>query len=314
MPEPVQVPRGDLEIRRGVDDEDAAARRDRRDRRAAAVEEDEIGPELDRKLRTLADVGDRDRTGEPAAAAAAADGLDAGERSGLEVVGRRMPPRARELEQRIDVRSDRRHLRLRRAASSHRDDDDLPVACVQPGRVRGDRCLPHALAGTDDPDRGKRKRLEHRRVEAKVGADVRKPGSEYAAREPETLPRPEHRLVREIDDELRPVLGECAVEIVGEDDSVVRVVTQLLGAAHEVRGHEVVRQLLQRRTHDRRVVLAVDESQGASHERVVTSSSIRPVYFSYSKVSIENWMIRSCPWKGCLRQTATWLPDTSTTL
>ena len=153
-----------------------------------------------------------------------------------------------------------------------------------------------------------------RRVEAKVGADVREAGGEYAAREPEALLRAEHRLVREIDDELRPVLGECAVEIVGEDDPVVRVVAQLLGAAHEVRGDEVVRQLLERRSHDRRVVLAVDQSQGARHERVVTSSSIRPVYFSYSKVSIENWMIRSCPWKGCLRQTATWLPDTSTTL
>ena len=152
------------------------------------------------------------------------------------------------------------------------------------------------------------------RVEAKVGADVREAGGEYAAREPEALPRAEHRLVGQIDDELRPVLGECAVEIVGEDDPVVRVATQLLGAAHEVRRDEVVRQLLERRSHDRRVVLSVDQGQCARHERVVTSSSIRPVYFSYSKVSIENWMIRSCPWKGCLRQTATWLPDTSTTL
>ena len=255
-----------------------------------------------------------DRTGEPAAAAAAADGLDADERSGLEVVGRGVPPRARELEQRVDVRRDLRHLGLGRAASSHRDDDDLPVACVQPGCVRRDRGLPHPLAGADDPDRGQRERLEHGRVEAKVGADVREAGGEHAAREPEALLRAEHRLVREIDDELRPVLGECAVEIVGEDDSVVRVAAQLLGAAHEVRGDELVRQLLQRRPHDRRVVLPVDQGQGTRHERVVTSSSIRPVYFSYSKVSIENWMIRSCPWKGCLRQTATWLPDTSTTL
>ena len=164
------------------------------------------------------------------------------------------------------------------------------------------------------PIEGSGKRLEHGRVEAKVRADVREPGGEHAARKPEALLRPEHRLVREIDDELRPVLGERAVEIVGEDDSVVRVAAQLLGAPNEVRGDELVRQLRQRRPHDRRVVLTVYQSQRARHERVVTSSSIRPVYFSYSKVSSENWMIRSCPWKGCLRQTATWLPDTSTTL
>ena len=137
--------------------------------------------------------------------------------------------------------ADFRHLGLGRAASSHRDHDDLPVACVQPGCVSRDRGLPDALAGADDPDRRERERLQLGRVEAKVGADVGEAGGEYAAREPEALPRAEHRLVREIDDELRPVLGERAVEIVGEDDPVVRVATQLLGAAHEVRRDEVVR-------------------------------------------------------------------------
>ena len=260
------------------------------------------------------DVRDGDRTGEPAAAPATADGLDADERGRLEVVGRGVSPGARELEQRVDVRRDLRHLGLGWAASSHRDNDDLPVAREQPSRVRRDRGLPHALAGADDPDRGERERRELRRVEAKVGADVRQAGGKHPARQPKALLRAEHRLVREIDDELRPVLGERAVEIVGEDDAVVRVVAQLLGAPHEVRGDELVRELLERRSHDRRIVLAIDECQSARHERVVTSSSIRPVYFSYSKVSSENWMIRSCPWKGCLRQTATWLPDTSTTL
>ena len=83
--------------------------------------------------------------------------------------------------------------------------------------------------------------------------------------------------------------------------------------ADHVRRDEVVRQLLERCADDRRVVLAVDDRE-RSHERVVTSSSILPVYFSYSNVSSENWMIRSWPWNGCLRQTATWLPVTSTTL
>ena len=108
--------------------------------------------------------------------------------------------------------------------------------------------------------------------------------------------------------------GERGVEVGLDADAVVGVVAQLLGAADHVGGDEVVRQLLERSAHDRRIVLAVDQGDRPHHDRVVTSSSIRPVYFSYSKVSSENWMIRSWPWKGCLRQTATWLPETSTTL
>ena len=220
----------------------------------------------------------------------------------------------REREQRLDVRRDRGDLRLRRPAPPHRDDDDAPVAGIQLGRVRGDRRLADPLARADDPDRRQRKRLQHRRVEAEVGADVREPGREHAAREPKPLSRPEHGLVGQVDDELRPVLGEGGVEVGRDADAVVGVPAQLLRAADDVSRDEVVRELLERSLDDRRVVLAVDEGQRAHHERVVTSSSIRPVYFSYSNVSSENWMIRSCPWNGCLRQTATWLPETSTTL
>ena len=180
--------------------------------------------------------------------------------------------------------------------------------------MRRDRRLADPLAGADDPDRRERKRLERGRVEAEVRADVRQPGREDAAGEPETLPRPEDGLVGEVDDELRAVLGEGGVQIGRDADAVVGVVAQLLGAADDVRRDEVVRELLERGAHDRRVVLAVDQSNRPHHERVVTSSSIRPVYFSYSNVSSENWMIRSWPWNGCLRQTATWLPETSTTL
>ena len=314
MPELVQIAGGHVRIGGAVDDEDPAGGGDGRDRRAAAVEEHELGRELDREPRSLVHVRDGDRTGETAAAAPAADRLDPGQRSGLEVVGGGVAAAARELEQRLDVRRHRDDLRLRRTAPPHRDDDDAPVAGVEPGRMRGDRSLADPLAGADDPDRGKRERLERGRVEAKVGADVRETGREHAAREPEPLPRPEHRLVGEVDDELRAVLGEGGVEVGRDTDAVVGVPAQLLGAADDVRRDEVVRELLERSLDDRRVVLAVDECQGAHHERVVTSSSIRPVYFSYSNVSSENWMIRSCPWNGCLRQTATWLPETSTTL
>ena len=61
-------------------------------------------------------------------------------------------------------------------------------------------------------------------------------------------------------------------------------------------------------------MLAVDQRDGAAHPRVVTSRSIRPVYFSYSKVAVENWMIRSCPWNGWRRQIVDVLPVTSITL
>ena len=110
------------------------------------------------------------------------------------------------------------------------------------------------------------------------------------------------------------MLRERQIEVGRDGDAVVGVLAQLLGSADDVRGDELVRQLLESRAHDGRIVLPVDQGQGASHDRVVTSSSMRPVYFSYSNVSSENWMIRSWPWNGCLRQTATWLPETSTTL
>jgi hypothetical protein len=109
------------------------------------------------------------------------------------------------------------------------------------------------------------------------------------------------------------VVGESAVQGRGERDAVLVPHPKLLGAADEVRGDELVRQLLQGGPHDGRVMLPVNERQGP-HERDVTSSSIRPVYFSYANVSIENWMIRSCPWNGCFRQMSTWLPESSTTL
>ena len=69
----------------------------------------------------------------------------------------------------------------------------------------------------------------------------------------------------------------------------------------------------ERVTHDRDVVLSVDDDHGP-HRFVVTSPSIRAVYFSNSSVSIANWMIFSWPWKGYLRQTSTCVPENSITL
>ena len=56
-----------------------------------------------------------------------------------------------------------------------------------------------------------------------------------------------------------------------------------------------------------RIVLAVDKRDGL-HRFVVTSPSIRAVYFSYVFVSVENWMMRSWPWNGYFRQTSTCVP------
>ena len=60
------------------------------------------------------------------------------------------------------------------------------------------------------------------------------------------------------------MLGERRRQVGRDRDAVVGVVAQLLGAADEVRGDELVRQLLERGAHDRRVVLAVDQGRGRS--------------------------------------------------
>ena len=109
------------------------------------------------------------------------------------------------------------------------------------------------------------------------------------------------------------MLGDRRFDRGRERDAVALSPAQLLGAADEDAGHDLVRQLVERIPNDRRVMLPVDDGD-RPHAREVTSDSIRPVYFSYSNVSAENWMIRSCPWNGCRRQMSTWLPVISITL
>jgi hypothetical protein len=215
-----------------------------------------------------------------------------------------MPPGAREHEQLLHGRADLGDEGLRRPAAAHRDDDDVAVVREQPGQVPDHGCLPHPLAGPDHADRRQRKRLQHGRFEPEVSARVRDPAREHAAGEPEPLPRPQHRLVGEVEHELRPELRERLVQIFHDRHAVVRAVTQLLRPADYERAHEVVRKPSQRVPHDRRIVLAVDECERPGH-LVVTSSSIRVVYFSNASVSVENWMIRSWSWNGYLRQTST---------
>src|SRR5262249_30989813 len=143
--------------------------------------------------------------------------------------------------------------------------------------------------------------------EAEVGADVREPGGEGARGPAHPRGRVEHRLVGEVDRDLG------AVEAVHERYSVLGRAAQLLRAADEDRPDPFVRQRREGLAHDRGRVLAVDECDRL-HRRAVTSVAIRSVYFSYSSVSRSNWMIRSWPWNGYRRQTATWVPLTSITL
>jgi hypothetical protein len=262
VPVLVQVAGDDLGALLRVDDENAPARLDGRKGGAAAVEHDEVRAQADRELRALVHVRHRDGSSQPAAAATAADGLDTGERRSLQVVRGCMAPGARELEQRLEVRGDAGDLGLGRASPPHRDDDDLTVARVEPRGMSRDRGLPDPLARADDPDRRERKRLQLGWVEPEVGAHVGQSRREHAAREPEALERSEHRLVGEVDDELWPVLRERGIEVACHLDAVVGIVAQLLGAADDVGGDEVVGQLRERGLHHRRVMLSIDQGQG----------------------------------------------------
>ena len=152
-------------------------------------------------------------------------------------------------------------------------------------------------------------------VEPEVGADVREALRERVRREPEAPARADDGLVGEIDDHVHLDLGERLGERAPQRDAVVgRAVAELLGPAEHDRAHDLVAERGERLDDDVRVVLAVDQRQGCKnpfHCRPVSSVSIRAVYFSNSSVSIENWMIRSCPWKGYLRQTSTCLSSIS---
>ena len=207
---------------------------------------------------------------------------------------------ARQREEIADARLRIDQLGLAWAATAHRNDDHAAVAREQLRNVTGHGRLANALARSDHCERGQLERLELRRLEPEVCADVGHPEHERPAREPEAIPRRKNRLVGEIDDHVR---GH-GIERVDEWDAVVLRPAKLLGAADEQRAHEVVRKRGEGVTHDRRIVLAVDHRECA-HQAGRTSCSMRAVYFSYSRVSVENWMIFSCPWYGYRRQTST---------
>ena len=219
-----------------------------------------------------------------------------------------MAPASRQREQVVDRRRRLDELGLGRSASSHRDDDDSALAREQARDVCGHRRLADALAGPDHRQRRKVERFEPRRLEMEVRADVLQPQDERAARQLESLDRRHHRLVREVDDDV----GLALVERRDERHAVALAAAKLLCPADEQRTDELVRERCERGANHRRVMLPVDDRDRPHGAR--TSSSIRAVYFWNSRVSVENWMIFSCPWYGYRRQTSTCACSTSITL
>ena len=281
-----------------VRDEDADAAGDRRDRGSAAVEDDDVGAELRGQPGALEHRRRERRPCEPAAAATAPDRRHAREHRDLQVVRGGVATGARQRQEVVERRRSLDHLGLGRAPAAHRDDDDLPVASEQRGEVARHSGLADALARSDHRQRRQCERLERRRLEAEVGADVGDAGGQRPRCEREPLRRPEHRLVGQIDHDVGPVLGDRRLEVGAERHAVVLAAAQLLRAADEHGGDEVVGQLGERVADDRRVVLPVDHGNRPAQLRDESSPSIRAVYFSNSSVSVENWMIRSWPWNG----------------
>ncbi len=213
-----------------------------------------------------------------------------------------MATASRQLEKALDRRRHVHDDRLWRPAAAHGHDDDVPVLREQPCDVTGDRRLADPLAGSDHRERRPLEGLEGHRLEAEVRTDVRCSSREGPARKPEALRSVEHRLVGQVDHDLRSRCLEPGVEVVVERHSVVLAALDLLGAAEHDGGDDLVGKLGERGADDVRIVLAVDERERprpvGAHRRAVTSDSMRAVYFSNSSVSAENWMIRSWPWKG----------------
>jgi hypothetical protein len=152
--------------------------------------------------------------------------------------------------------------------------------------VAGNGGLADALARSDHRQGRQLERLEAHGIEAEVGAEVGKTRRQRAARELETAPRIDDRLVGEIDHGLGACRLDAFFQGVVQGNAVVLVAAQLLGAADENGAQDLVRQRDERHANDVRVVLAVN--QGQTLHLLLTSSSIRVVYFSNSSVSAEN--------------------------
>ena len=250
------------------------------------------GAALDGEARAFGHVRHERPPGEPAAGTAAADRDDAGHGRDLEVVGGGVAAGARESDELVDARRRLDRLGLGRSATTHRHDDDVPVAGEKPREVRRDRGLADPLSGSDHGDRGHvdlarrqagRSGSRRRCTRARQRARGRPSRSGRRARAPaRRRGRRRLRLRRS-----RREAGLRSRRPLGASRSPRR------GSLRPIR---TAGRAGRRRTTSARM-LAVDQ-RDRSHRGAVTSPSIREVYFSYSSVSRSNWMIRSCPWNG----------------
>ena len=311
----------------GRRDEDRAVRGHRRQRRARSLEQEQLRRVLAGEGDRLLDVRVKRRAREAAAAPARADRRHPGQRRVLEEVRRGVLSGPRALEQIVQRR--RRdgpvdQLGLLGAAPAHRDQHQ-PVALAQePGQMAAHRGLPDPLGGADNRDRRHARGDLRRRPELEIGPAIREPGRERAADQAEAVALAQHRLVGEVDHALGRVLGRRRDHAGGgirarvlERHAVVRLPAQLLGAAQEQRGDDMIVAARggDRRAHDRRVVLAVDQHERAlRHWPPAAASCGGGVCFSYSKVWGENRIRRSRPWNGYFRYTPTSAAPTSTML
>ena len=198
------------------------------------------------------------RAGEPAAAAAAADvGTPASAAVSRWSDAAWRPARERSSRS-STVGARLHHLRLGRPAAAHRDDDDVAVAArsratcpVTPSCRRACRCRSPRATGTANGSNA-------RRLEAEVGADVRQPGREHAAREREAA-RAGRAPARRRGRRRGPAEREPLVERRPQRHAVVLAAAELLRPADEHGADEVVRQARRARRGRRRVVLPVDQ-------------------------------------------------------
>ena len=321
----------------------------RRRHGAAALEDGQRRPgTLDQRQRG-GHVGVEGGSGHAAAAAAAADGRHAGEDRVLEAVGRRVPAGPRGGEQVGGIRARRARGTISgsggppRPMATTTTPPSRAIAPVEQAReVTGDGRLADALAGPDDVERRQRaQRQARRRVEGEVGAAVRGPGRQRGAHQQEALAVAEHRLVGEVDDDLggggadragdggrhggrvagaRVDRSDRGQAELGREARRAGVAgAQLLAAAGEQPAGDLVpvAQPVERRAHDRRVVLAVDDDEGARARPPgsrLAPPAARQMYFSNDAVEGANSISVSLPWNGYLRSTVTLSPSSVMTL
>ncbi len=256
-------------------------REHRRDSRSRALENHELLAQRVGEACAFRDVAEERLAGHTAAAPPASHRGHATHHRVLVVVTRRVLALASECEQvrrgQLDALAVD-ELRLGGAASAHRQHHDVaPRSLQQPGDVCRDRGLAHALARPDDAERRSRSRHQvARRREREVRSPVGDTALERDRGQPEAVRRGEHRLVGEVHELVRcepldrranRVLGHLR----GHDRHAVglesSVQIDLLGPADERSAHDLaaLRELGQREAHHRRVVLAVDQRDEATH-------------------------------------------------